>query len=77
MRWEPWETAPKDGRWIIASCWDGFTLKRVSWGRDRQGELRWCSVDKSYGDGLFGGWIECPQKGPAFIVEPADVPGVN
>lgn len=70
--WNPWSAAPKDGRWIIACCWDGATIERVSWGRDRSGELTWCTADRSYGarsygDGLFGGWIDCPQRGPIFI----------
>src|ERR1700730_4994803 len=63
--WQPMASAPKDGRWIIACCWDGFSIYRVSWGRNREGELRWCSATKSFGD-LFGVWIECPQTKPKF-----------
>ena len=81
-QWQTWDTAPKDGRWIIASSWDGSQLFRVSWGRDRHGDLAWCAADRSYGTvtyggyhGLFGGWIDCPQTGPTFTAangEPED-----
>lgn len=68
--WHPWDTAPKDGRWIIACCWDGMSVRRVSWGRDRTNQLAWCSGEHSFGDGLFGGWIDCPQHGPKFKASP-------
>lgn len=64
MKWQPFETAPKDGRWIIARCNDHSMLFYISWGRDRKGELYWCSEFASYGDGLFlplGDWIAAPQ----------------
>lgn len=59
--WQPMRTAPKDGRWIIAISNDRETLYRVSWGRDRNGELCWCTIYGSYGAGLFRGWIDWPD----------------
>lgn len=65
MKWSPPDTMPKDGRWIIAVCNDKVTVHRISWGRDRKGDLCWCEADRPiyYGDpsGLFAGWIDCPQ----------------
>lgn len=63
--WRPWDTAPKDGTWIIALCNDRQSIMRLSWGKDRSGVLSWCSTTGSYGcgDGLFatrGGWIPHP-----------------
>lgn len=62
--WMSWDSAPKDGRWIVAVCNDMVTLLRVSWGNNREGHLAWCSNTSSYGDGdgLFAGWIDCPTK---------------
>jgi len=62
--WQPWDSAPKDGSWIIARCNDGTKVYRLSWSIDREGAHRWCSsVGGYFGDGLFnagGGWIPCP-----------------
>jgi len=59
--WRQISEAPKDGRWIIAMSNDRSTLYRVSWGRSRDGEMWWCSEERSYGDGLFCGWIPFPD----------------
>jgi hypothetical protein len=69
--WRPIETAPKDGRWIIAVCNNRVSVHRISWGRNRDGQLGWCEADGflSYGDGLFspnGGWTPCPQPRALF-----------
>ena len=42
--WRPIETAPKDGTWFVARGPDG-TYARISWGRNRHGELAWCSIN--------------------------------
>ena len=66
MNWQPWSTAPRDGRWIVALCNDRQTVHRVSWGRNQRGELRWCTAENSfhsgYGDGLFRFWIDWPGE---------------
>jgi hypothetical protein len=61
---QPFELAPRDGSWIIAFCNDHSQMFRVSWRRDQDGHLAWCSTTKSYGDGIFlpfGAWIYCPD----------------
>ena len=65
LSWLAWPP-PQDGKWVIALMNDGCSLLRVSWGRDRDGELAWCSVGGSYGDGLFTAWISWPEK-PEFL----------
>lgn len=65
--WKPFDDAPRDGRWILATCNDKSALFRISWGRARDGQMAWCSADRSYGDGLFlphGIWIDCPPFWP-------------
>jgi hypothetical protein len=62
--WQPFTSAPRDGRWIIARCNDKSALFYISWGRDRKGELSWCTKTRAYGDGLFlpnGDWINAPH----------------
>ncbi|MHB8272509.1 hypothetical protein [Bradyrhizobium sp.] len=64
LQWQPIETAPKDGTWIIVRCNDHSRLYLMSWGRARDGEMWWCTSTNSYGEGLFncgGGWIPAPQ----------------
>lgn len=66
LRWQPFDTAPRDGRWIIARCNDHSELFLMLWGVDRKGQLGWCTRTRSFGDGLFlpnGDWIEAPQPG--------------
>lgn len=64
-RWQPWRTAPRDGSWIIAVCNDGVSIERVSWGRNYQGELAFCSDRSHYSEGIhiFKGWIPWPAFG--------------
>lgn len=62
--WRPFETAPKDGRWIIARCNDHSALFYISWGIDRLDTPAWCGQNASYGEGLFlprGDWAAAPQ----------------
>ncbi|SRR5229473_1813484 len=40
--WRPIETAPKDGTWIIA-CGPSGIWAKISWGRNRHGDMAWCS----------------------------------
>jgi len=58
--WQPIETAPRDGRWIVAICNDGTQVLHVYWQADQEA---WYGHRGAYGDGLFsphGGWIPAP-----------------
>ena len=44
MEWQPIETAPKDGRWLIVFA-EGATVPEVAkWGKIK-GETGWCDPD--------------------------------
>lgn len=57
--WQPIETAPKDGTWILAAGVDG-SLSRISWGRTRQGELAWCTANGWCAFRYLLGWMPLP-----------------
>lgn len=75
--WRPIETAPRDGRWLLMVSNDHMHFYRVSWAQVPHGEVWWLSADgRYYGDGLFGGWIECPHL-PAAIRSPETAQAVK
>lgn len=62
--WRPIETAPKDGTWILGwSACDSIPA-RISWGRNHNGELRWCTSFCSFIDGYITHWIPMPSLLP-------------
>ena len=60
--WLPIDEAPKDGRWIIGLCNDRITIDRISWGRNRAGELCWCNDVAHFEPGFFVSWVPWPFK---------------
>ena len=65
MTWQPFDSAPRNGTWIMALQNDGQRAYRVSWGRDHKGEMAWCSTERSFGsfgDGLFCMWTLAPVR---------------
>lgn len=65
MEWQPIETAPKDGTWIIGLTADG-DIRKVSWGMSRNFGWQWCSQWSWF---TPIGWIPLPSG----VVRP--VPG--
>jgi hypothetical protein len=47
--WQPIETAPKDGTWFIGLVDANLGIyRRVSWGRNLNGDLCWCGTTATY-----------------------------
>jgi hypothetical protein len=65
--WQPMKTAPKDGSWILAASSSG-EWARISWGRNRSGDLVWCSPGYWWteGDRKFSHWMPLPDSPPAL-----------
>ena len=62
--WQPIDTAPKDGSWIIARGNDGHVY-RVSWGRNHDDRLAWCTVSYSFVSGYLTDWTPEPAGQPS------------
>lgn len=64
-KWRLFETAPKDGTWIIGLMNDRIHTRKISWGIDRTGEEGWCGVlSPLTGDGLWLAWMPFPEAAP-------------
>jgi hypothetical protein len=63
LTWQPIETAPKDGTWVIVLMRNGQVWK-ASWGRDRQNELHWCTHVLSPADRVVTHWMPLPAPAP-------------
>ena len=69
--WQPIETAPKDGTWILAYGIDG-SLQRVSWGQTRNDGLQWCTVHGWAHFRYVTHWMPLPS--PPIIRSPSSPP---
>jgi hypothetical protein len=58
--WQPIETAPRDGTWIIVLMGNGQVWK-ASWGRDRRNEMHWCTDVLSLARCRVTHWMPLPD----------------
>ena len=66
-KWQPIETAPKDGRefdvWCIGYLGAGYRVTDIKWGKDEYGSpegfLEYCSYDD---EPYKSGWQECERN---------------
>lgn len=58
MAWRPIETAPKDGRWLIGWAERDAAVYRISWGRNHNDKLAWCTAFASFVDGYITHFCE-------------------
>lgn len=63
--WQPIETAPKDGSWFLAWAQRDSSPYRVSWGRNHNGQLTWCTMFGSFFEGYLTHWK--PLDPPAAL----------
>lgn len=59
--WQPIDTAPKDGTWVLAYSPNG-NWRRISWGKNRFNEACWTSVDWWFFEREeFTHWMPLPE----------------
>lgn len=56
----PIVTAPRDGTWILGWAQQDSAPYRVSWGRNHNGELAWCSACGAFVPGYISHWMPLP-----------------
>lgn len=59
--WQPIETAPKDGTWIMGWSENDSNPARISWGRNHNNKLAWCTAFCSFVDGYITHWTPLPR----------------
>jgi len=60
LSWRGIETAPIDGRWILGLGNDG-SVYRISWGRNYNNVMAWCSAVSSFVPGYITHWTFLPE----------------
>jgi len=65
--WQPIETAPKDGTWLLGWANDNAPY-RISWGRNHNDRLAWCTTFGSFVEGYITHWRPLPA--PPAIRQP-------
>lgn len=58
--WQPLATAPKDGTWILGWAESDRSPYRVSWGRNFDHRLTWCTSFASFHDDYITHWMPMP-----------------
>jgi hypothetical protein len=54
--WQSIDTAPKDGTWILGWSQSDSAPYRISWGRNHNNELAWCTSFASFVSGYITHW---------------------
>ena len=70
--WQPIETAPKDGTWVLGWAQSDSAPYRISWGRNHDGRLAWSTTFCSFASGYLTHWRPLPAP-PATIPAVAEV----
>jgi len=58
--WRPIETAPQDGSWILGWAQSDRSPYGISWGRNHNGTLSWCTQFGSFVRGYITHWMPLP-----------------
>lgn len=61
LTWQPIDTAPKDGTWIMGWASGDLNPSRISWGRNYNNNLSWCTAFCSFVEGYITHWTPLPR----------------
>lgn len=61
LTWQPIDTAPKDGTWIMGWASGDLNPSRISWGRNHRNNLSWCTAFCSFVEGYITHWTPLPR----------------
>lgn len=80
LPWREMAEAPKDGTWIMGWAESDKSPYRISWGRNHNHKLAWCTSFASFVDGYITHWqplyppgTEHPQPVTSELLEAAKV----
>jgi len=65
--WQDISTAPKDGTWVLGWAERDSSPYRISWGRNHNNRLAWCTAFGSFVDGYITHWM--PLTPPQSVRE--------
>ena len=60
LAWQPIETAPKDGTWVLGWAQSDSAPYLISWGRNHNGDLLWRTQSFSFVGGYITHWMPLP-----------------